>query len=172
MKGLDENLKVTPSINDSSPSLDTAYAALKPKVLVFSTNDRQGLERISEAYKQHFCNSDMMSSPQEFANMAYTLACRRTHFPWRKFVVARNLQEMLQGLSSTIQMPVRAKERVQCAFVFSGQGCLWKGMGQELFCFDVFNTSINRADSLLQRLGCSWFLRGSCCPQKRRRSIF
>jgi acyl transferase domain-containing protein len=75
------------------------------------------------------------------ADLAYTLATRRTHRNHRIALVARNRQDLLDGLARiTAGQPhpdvvmgtvTRAGDR-RVALVFSGGGTHWVGMGREL----------------------------------------
>ncbi|KUL82023.1 hypothetical protein ZTR_11398 [Talaromyces verruculosus] len=97
-------------------------------------------------------------NPQVFDlhSLAYTLGCRRTHFPIRGFLTLReenfyeNLNsEMLQTLPSQEAHPPSRP----LSFVFTGQGAQWPGMGKELFKeFESFRHAIRLMDSALKQL--------------------
>jgi acyl transferase domain-containing protein len=103
-------------------------------------------------------------------SLAYTLGCRRTHFPIRGFLTLHeesfyeNLDpELLQTLpSQEAQPPSRP-----LTFVFTGQGAQWPGMGKELFKeFASFRHAIQDMDSALKQLPHAplWRLEGGSFP--------
>ena len=90
----------------------------------------------------------------DLVDLAYTLGCRRTHFAERGFIVATRgtlskdlSEERLQMLPSV--KPSGSPSGL--AFVFTGQGAQWPGMGKELFEeFSIFRQSIRHMDAVLQ----------------------
>ena len=69
-------------------------------------------------------------------DLAYTLAERRTKFSYRTAVVASGGKELAaklrdSGMSSSRTSKGGAPSKI--AFVFTGQGSQWFGMGRELF---------------------------------------
>ncbi|KAF4345876.1 polyketide synthase [Fusarium beomiforme] len=89
--------------------------------------------------------------------LALTLATRRSILPWKSFIVAGDMDELLVQLSSSEFKPVRSLNKPRLAFVFTGQGAQWPGMGRELFAYPVFRASIVAADHYLKHeLGCPW----------------
>lgn len=71
------------------------------------------------------------------ADIAHTLARHRSHFEWRAPIVARDRDELRAGLSAlatgrTALKEPREERPGKVAFVFSGHGGQWPGMGVEL----------------------------------------
>lgn len=92
-------------------------------------------------------------------SLAYTLAFRRKHLPYRSFAIARTLEEPLEF--SPVQKVTLASAGI--AFVFTGQGAQWAGMGRDLIQDCVsFRDDIAEMDRALQSLPepPSWTLQG------------
>src|SRR4029077_17438302 len=108
-------------------------------------------------------------------DLAYTPGARRNHPPYRLTLVADSVAEVIRELDAYAtgqQSPKlrtafapRPNQAVRVAFVMSGQGPQWWGMGRELMRQEaVFRQNIERCDaamrpwaqfSLLDEFGCS-----------------
>ena len=108
-------------------------------------------------------------------DLTYTLGARRNHHPYRLTVVAQSVGEVIHELDAYAtgqQSPnfrtafaPRPDQKARVAFVMSGQGPQWWGMGRELMRREaVFRQTIERCDaamhpcaqfSLLDEFGCS-----------------
>jgi acyl transferase domain-containing protein/NADPH:quinone reductase-like Zn-dependent oxidoreductase/SAM-dependent methyltransferase/acyl carrier protein len=107
------------------------------------------------------------------ADLAYTLGARRNHHPYRLTLVAHSMGEVVEELNGYLgdqkgskvrtAFAPRPEQTPRVAFVMSGQGPQWWGMGRELMRYEpVFRQSIERCDaamrpwarfSLLEELG-------------------
>src|ERR1700751_3414470 len=114
------------------------------------------------------------SSPV-LTDLAYTLGAKRNHHPFRLTLVSQSVGEAIQELDAYAagqQSPKlhtafasRPDQKARVAFVMSGQGPQWWGMGRELMRREaVFRRSIERCYaamhpwahfSLLDEFGCS-----------------
>jgi len=106
-------------------------------------------------------------------DLAYTLGAKRNHHPYRLTLVAHSMGEVVEELNgylgdqkgSKVRMAFapRPEQTPQIAFIMSGQGPQWWGMGGELMRHEpVFRQSIERCAaamrpwarfSLLEELG-------------------
>jgi len=102
-----------------------------------------------------------------FEDFAYTAAFRRSHLPVRAAVIARNAEDLrtrLIALSTgephegvvTTAKGVPAKS---VAFVYTGMGPQWWGMGQELFRYEpIAAATLDEIDAIFRPLA-GWSLR-------------
>lgn len=100
---------------------------------------------------------DNLKEEEFLDNLAYTLAQRRTVFPWITAVTANSTQELIDALEDKIHKPTRRQENLRLGFVFTGQGSQWYAMGRELIhTYPVFKDSILAADKHINSLGADW----------------
>ena len=90
------------------------------------------------------------------ADMAWTAGVGRSHFDYRAGLVFRNAGELRAGLESLVET-IEAEGRVaspptaRTAFVFTGQGGEWPGMGESLYLTEpVFRAVVDRCGRLLR----------------------
>lgn len=136
-----------------------------PRLLVISSADKEGLDRIAEAYKKwpwrEISASAILSDPAEILkNLSFTLARHRSHLPWRSFAILRSPDD-LRDLPSRLSSPNKAQSPTpRLGYVFTGQGAQWYAMGRELLCYSDFKAEINRAQTFYDSLGCNWSILG------------
>ncbi|GHF33342.1 type I polyketide synthase [Streptomyces fumanus] len=94
---------------------------------------------------------------EEFYDLAFTACRRRAWHPYRTAVLARGAAEAAARLrQEDAHVPVEAVEAGQVAFVFSGNGSQWPGMGADLFAHEpVFRETVLTLDQEL-RPGLGW----------------
>ena len=118
-------------------------------------------------------HSNLNGSSPVLPDLAHTLGARRNHHPHRLTLVARTIPELIQELDAfaikedsvraRVSFTPRPEQALRVAFVMSGQGPQWWGMGRELMQHEpVFRKMIERCDaamrpaarfSLLEELG-------------------
>ncbi|XXG99710.1 hypothetical protein Hte_006051 [Hypoxylon texense] len=106
-----------------------------------------------EARIKDFAHYDFASTSLE--DLAFTLGARRSHLARRGFLVTKESSfihdissKRLQNLAGDTSSSAR-----DLAFVFTGQGSQWKGMGKELFAkFPIFRDTIAELESFLRLL--------------------
>lgn len=132
----------------------------RPRLLVWSAADQAGVRRLTEAYRHY-----IPQQTSQLDDLAYYLALRRTQFTWRCFGVVDPTCSSDSPSNSSTEEPVvfggpvearRASSAVQIAFVFTGQGAQYAGMGRQLVHFPAFKASLQRSDEYLRQSGCQW----------------
>lgn len=130
-------VKVT-AASDKSPSM--------PYLIPVSAGSVAGLNNRVESLKQY-----TGKKPKALANVAYTLSQRRIHLSHRTFCIAVK-DETVDLDIATFGVAASSDEK-RTAFVFTGQGAQWPGMGKSLMeASPAFLNDIRRMDHALQRL--------------------
>ncbi|MGQ0678279.1 MAG: type I polyketide synthase [Actinomycetota bacterium] len=92
------------------------------------------------------------------ADICYTASARRSHHPYRAAVVGSTNDELADRLRSLPAKALSARAVVgglseRVAFMFTGQGSQWLGMGRDLMRDEpVFRSAVERCDTLLGKL--------------------
>lgn len=142
---LDNSTDQTISVNGTR---DQLYAT--PKLLVMSAPEKNGAGRLVAQYAEF-----LSGQAKDWASVSYTLASRRTHYPWRSFAVV-NPRTSIGTDPLTPRTPIKVVEDARVAYVFTGQGSQYIGMGRELLRFHTFSQSLLDSDKYLVGLGCTW----------------
>lgn len=94
-----------------------------PQLLLFSANKPDSLKRMTTQYQQ-FLEKPNVSFP----DVAYTLAMRREHLPFRSFSVASSFKPGIPALLRT----GKPDQIPHLVMMFTGQGAQWPQMGRQL----------------------------------------
>ncbi|KAF3389803.1 Lovastatin diketide synthase mokB [Talaromyces pinophilus] len=120
--------------------------ATRPFLLPFSAHDRPTLERNIAAHAK-------VAPEYHLADLAYTLGVHRSKFATRGFTVAAEPvgPEDLAVSAFTIGSAPRSQKDV--AFILTGQGAQWSGLGAKAMeAFPEFRSTIDALDTVLQHL--------------------
>ncbi|KXG50430.1 Acyl transferase/acyl hydrolase/lysophospholipase [Penicillium griseofulvum] len=132
-------------------------ATRQPKLLVWSAADQKAVERMLESYE--VSSTDLgLEDPSKLDQLAYTLASRRSRMLWRAFAVFPNPNDSQGGKSLSPVKPVRSSTDAGLAFVFTGQGAQYVGMGLELLVYPIFAQTLRQINEIYHSLGCEWSL--------------
>lgn len=113
-----------------------------PQLLLYSANAPRSLEKMAAQYESWIENN-----PDKAGDLAYTLARRREHLPYRSFAVVNN------GMLGRSAPATRATQKHAVVMVFTGQGAQWPLMGRELLQSNaIFQKSIRYLDEQLQAM--------------------
>lgn len=130
------------------------------RLFQFSAFDQDSGPRLARAFAEYLKQGHLNDT--DLDNLAFTLHCRRSRFPWRASVVAQNVEDLIDTL---VQDEFRlTKTRINqpvVGFVFTGQGAQWARMGVELMDdFPAYRRSLERSRDQLKKLEASWDLIG------------
>ncbi|KAL8766525.1 MAG: hypothetical protein Q9209_006741 [Squamulea sp. 1 TL-2023] len=122
-------------------------SATRPFMVALSAHDKPTLQR-------HIAAHAKVTPYFYMADVAHTLNTKRTKFAQRAFTIARQGNEREDfALSSFRFASVSKKSRPDLAFISTGQGAQWIGMGVEAIeTFPSFRETIRALDTVLQRL--------------------
>jgi acyl transferase domain-containing protein len=105
-------------------------------ILALSAKDEQALRELAERYV------DFLASEPDAHSVCFTSNTGRRHFPYRLAAIGANAAELreeltafVQGRQSTRLVEGKAgdHETLRIAFLFTGQGSQYAGMGRELY---------------------------------------
>ncbi|MEG4811618.1 beta-ketoacyl synthase N-terminal-like domain-containing protein [Microcoleus sp. F8-D3] len=135
--------------------------ALRPQhLLTLSAKTKPALEQMVRNYSEHLATHPNL----EWADVCYTTNTRRTHFHERLAVVAdsvsvarEKLLAHLAGAESThLFKGSKSESQPQIAFLFTGQGSQYLGMGRKLYeTQPTFRKSLERCQEILNTIGIS-----------------
>lgn len=116
------------------------------------------IKRLSEYLeaKEHTAEDDLLD------DLAFTLNEHRSQFMYKAAVVGSSISDLTKSLTKGLKIRSSVR-RPTLAFVFTGQGAQWAGMGKELLdVYPVFRSSISRIDRFLSTVGSSFSVYGKC----------
>jgi myxalamid-type polyketide synthase MxaE and MxaD len=128
---------------------DPARPAVQtPYILPLSARSPEALARMVASWRECL--------PEEGAALhdaCYTASVRRSHHPYRFAVSANSRVELLTKLGAAGTFCESHAQRPRTAFIFSGQGSHWAGMGLELYRTEpVFRNKMDECADCLQAL--------------------
>ncbi|MEU9649677.1 SDR family NAD(P)-dependent oxidoreductase [Streptomyces sp. NPDC048110] len=128
---------------------DDPQAARPLCLLPLSAPDAAGLDRLSSAWRQRI----ERAAPSELPGLARTAGAGRAHFPYRRALLGRDRDRLLAGLDTPAPVPRQGGGPPRVAFLFSGQGSQYAGMGRELYETEpVFRSAYDSCDRILAPL--------------------
>lgn len=126
-----------------------------PALLVFSTFDEPGLDRLALGYQKYFSQKRLVRSDDDLLQrLAFTLAQKRSWLPWKSFTVFSSIPDPETDVRSLLSSPTRSLNNFNVGFVFTGQGAHWSAMGRELVKYSIFKESLESANKYFRTVGC------------------
>ena len=131
-----------------------------PKVFVWSAANKKSLIDVIASFASHFTRLTKNQAPNYLENLAFTLNSRRSVLPWKSYIVADSIEQLSKLVDAASQPTLSPTHKPNLAFVFTGQGAQWFGMGREIFVYPTFRDSILKSQDHLLELFCPWRLSG------------
>lgn len=126
------------------------------RVFLLSAKDQVAAKSMMRSLAEY---ANALSNDSSLGGIAYTLAERRTRFPWVAAVRASTHGELAQKLDQSSLKASNTTKRPRLGFVLNGQGAQWHAMGRELIgTYPIFREAVYRADKALGRYGADWSL--------------
>lgn len=132
---------------------------IESKLLVWSAADQKALGRMLENYKASSADLGLMDT-SKLDHLAVTLASRRSQLLWRSFAVFPSAETSQAKKILAPAKPVRSSTDTGLAFVFTGQGAQYVGMGMDLIRYPIFARTLREVDNIYGGLGCEWSIFG------------
>ena len=150
-------LQEAPAGRCDAPVRDQAEADGRAHVLTLSARSEPALMALAHAYLDHEIGEIGSESPT-IRDLCYSTSVRSSHHPHRLAVVVQSfdeIQEKLRAFAEGSSFPygrtgvAAPQSALSLAFVFSGMGPQWWGMGRELLRDEpVFRATIERMDQI------------------------
>lgn len=122
-----------------------------PVIFGFSAKTLDAIEELHLSYLTHLRSISGQTIPS-LRDLAYTSTARRQLYPYRVSITADSLDSLTSSLKSAVPNQVVSVKRV--AFVFSGQGVHYLGMGGQLYWTnEVFRHHVHECQSILEGFG-------------------
>ena len=141
-----ENASNTPP--NKSSSSDRTYFVDKPCLILLSAHTEYSLTKVVNDLSRYAAKLERSC---DIRDLAYTLNCRRSRFKNRGYLVASQTT-LVSDLDPSRLMTQQTNPpvKVPFAFVYTGQGAQWPGMGNQLIRqYPVFRESIAYLDACL-----------------------
>ncbi|CAH0050429.1 unnamed protein product [Clonostachys solani] len=137
---------------------DDRQASSSPdyQLLMWTAKNEASLKRMLPQHVEYY-GSKIVGSKELLKRLAFTLADRRSVMPWRSYAIA-DAQDKSEALNSALSAPVRASRDVRLAFIFTGQGAQYVGMGLGLLEYPVFASTLSKISQIFRELGADWTL--------------
>ena len=155
----DTSIVNTTTKTNLTASSQAVGATLQDQLLVWSAKDLPALQRMVQQYSEYYETSIDGCGGRPLHQLAYTLAARRNVMAWKTYTVLSR-SESDKGTSLTAATGIRSSRKRGMAFIFTGQGAQYAGMGSALLQYSTFRSTLVTADNILQSLGAQWSVFG------------
>jgi acyl transferase domain-containing protein len=132
---------------DSPPAPTQSH----PVIFGFSAKTLEAAKELQSNHLTYLRSISGLTTPS-LQDLAYTSTARRQLHPYRVSVTADSLDSLTSSLESAVPNQVASVKKV--AFVFSGQGAHYLGMGGQLYWTnEVFRSHVHECQRILERFG-------------------
>ncbi len=134
----------------STPTQDGVSSFQRSSLLLLSARDPAALRELIHRYAAFLSDESQSTAFESICSLA---ALRRSHFEYRTAVVATDRLTAVEALKRTLETESapKALSFPKFAFLFTGQGAQYVGMGKQLYETEpVFHATLDRCNSLLR----------------------
>ncbi|KAK1961855.1 thiolase-like protein, partial [Colletotrichum sublineola] len=122
-----------PSVNVATPSETDSEGSVEhqssPKVFIWSAHEQIGCDRVAASLLEYLQQKQVGETSEEaesqLERLAFTLSEKRSRLPWKSYVVASSVEELVTSLEKNYPKPVRSSQVPKLGFIFTGQGARW-----------------------------------------------
>ncbi len=130
--------------------------SVQSRIFLLSAKDQVAIKNMVGKFSAY---AKDLSDDSTLGGIAYTLAEKRSRFPWVAAVRASNRAELVDALSQSSLKGSHTTKKPRLGFVLNGQGAQWHAMGRELITeYPVFGKAVKEADKILKGYGADWSL--------------
>jgi acyl transferase domain-containing protein/NADPH:quinone reductase-like Zn-dependent oxidoreductase/acyl carrier protein len=135
------------------------------RLFPFSGKTKKAVVDLMKKYSE-WLEYNPLSAPKDFENFYFSLTQRRTHHSFRAGVIADTAKSLKKRLNHIVNetnfagavMDKTISNTPKLAFVYTGMGPQWWGMGRELLKTEpVFRKTVETCDTFIQGIG-GWSL--------------